>query len=157
MLLDSNFQGKETLLEVTIAPTDVAGATGVAGGDLIVLTTSRVLAYSQSSGYKSRTTLLTFPNGSPVPGGMDFWPFGNGAGANYNLLISSSASGTIARYNFTNPLTPAPTPFYSGLGTVYRVKTLFQQRQPAAVRVREWRHPRVRCQCQRHGRRCWPR
>jgi hypothetical protein len=129
VLLDS-FSGKETLLEVTLVPTDVAGATGVAGGDLIVLTTSRVLAYSQASGYTSKITLLTFPNGAPVPGGMDFWPFGNGTGANYNLLISSSSSGTIARYNFTNPLTPAPTPFYSGLGTVYRVKTLFQQGKP---------------------------
>ena len=130
VLLDSNFQNKETLLEVTLAPTDVAGANGVSGGDLIVLTTGRVLAYSRSSGYTSRTTLLSFPNGSPVPGGMDFWPFGNGAGANYSLLINSSSSGTIARYNFTNPLTPAPTPFYSGLGTVYRVKTLFQRGNP---------------------------
>jgi hypothetical protein len=128
--LDSNFQSKETLLEVTLAPTDVAGATGVSGGDLIVLTTSRVLAYSQSSGYTQRITLLSFPNGSPVPGGMDFWPFGNGANANYSLLISSNSSGTIARYYFTNPLTVAPAPFASGLGALYKIKTLFQAGNP---------------------------
>ena len=130
VLLDSNFQSQETLLEVTLVPTDVAGASGVAGGDLIVLTTSRVLAYSQASGYTARTTLLSFPNGSPVPGGMDFWPFGNGAGANYSLLISGNTSGTIARYYFTNPLTTAPAPFASGLGAPYKVKTLFQAGNP---------------------------
>lgn len=130
VLLDNNFQSKETLLEVTLAPTDVAGATGVSGGDLIVLTTSRVLAYSQSSGYTQRITLLSFPNGSPVPGGMDFWPFGNGANANYSLLISSNASGTIARYYFTAPLTAAPAPFASGLGPLYKIKTLFQAGNP---------------------------
>jgi hypothetical protein len=130
VLLDNNFQNKETLLEVTLAPTDVAGASGVSGGDLILLTTSRVLAYSQASGYKTRITLLSFPNGSPVPGGMDFWPLGNGAGANYSLLVSSSSTGVINRYYFTNPLTAAPAPFYSGLGTLYRIKTLFQQGNP---------------------------
>ena len=130
VLLDSNFQSKETLLEVALAPTDVAGASGVSGGDLILLTTSRVLAYSQASGYKTRITLLNFPNGSPVPGGMDFWPFGNGAGANYSLLINSSLSGSISRYYFTNPLTAAPGTFYSGLSSPYRVKTLFQGGNP---------------------------
>lgn len=127
--LDSNFQSKETLLEVALVPTDVAGAPGVAAGDLILLTTSRVLAYSQSSGYTQRITLLSFPNGSPVPGGMDFWPIG-GAGANYSLLISTSSTGVINRYYFTNPLTAAPAPFFSGLGTVYKLKTLFQQGNP---------------------------
>jgi hypothetical protein len=130
VLLDNNFQNKETLLEVTLAPTDVAGANGVSGGDLILLTTSRVLAYSQASGYKTRITLLSFPNGSPVPGGMDFWPFGNGAGANYSLLINSSASGSIGQYYFTNPLTAAPGTFYSGLSSPYRMKTLFQGGNP---------------------------
>jgi hypothetical protein len=130
VLLDSNFQNKETLLEVTLVPTDVAGANGVSGGDLILLTTSRVLAYSQASGYKTHITLLSFPNGSPVPGGMDFWPFGNGAGANYSLLINSSLSGSISQYYFTNPLTAAPGTFYSGLSSPYRVKTLFQAGNP---------------------------
>jgi hypothetical protein len=128
--LDSTFQNKETLLEVALAPSDVAGAGGVSGGDLILLTTSRVLAYSQASGYKTRITLLSFPNGSPVPGGMDFWPFGNGAGANYSLLINSSVSGSISQYYFTNPLTAAPGTFYSGLSSPYRVKTLFQAGNP---------------------------
>ena len=130
VLLDSSYQNKETLLEVTLAPTDVAGANGVSGGDLIVLTTGRVLAYSRSSGYTSRTTLLSFPNGSPVPGGIDFWPFGNGTAANYSLLVSSNTSGTISRYYFTNPLTAAPSPFYSGLGSLYKIKTLFQGGNP---------------------------
>lgn len=130
VLLDSSFQNKETLLEVTLVPTDVAGATGVAGGDLIVLTTSRVLAYSQSSGYTTRITLLSFPNGSPVPGGMDFWPVGNGVSANYSLLVSSNSTGTIARYYFTYPLTPTPAPFASGLGALYKIKTLFQAGSP---------------------------
>jgi hypothetical protein len=130
VLLDSNFQNKETLLEVALAPSDVAGATGVSGGDLVVLTTSRVLAYSRSSGYISRITLLSFPNGSPVPGGMDFWPLGNGATANYSLLVSSSSTGVINRYYFTNPLTAAPAPFATGLGTLYKMKTLFQQGHP---------------------------
>jgi hypothetical protein len=129
-LLDSSFENKETLLELTLAPTDVAGAPGVSGGDLIVLTTSRVLAYSQASGYTARITLLSFPNCSPVPGGMDFWPIGNGAGANYSLLISSSGASVINRYYFTNPLTAAPAPFYSGLNSPYRLKTLFQQGTP---------------------------
>ena len=127
--LDSSFLGKETLLEVALAPTDVAGAPGVAAGDLILLTTSRVLAYSQSSGYTQRITLLSFPNGSPVPGGMDFWPIG-GAGANYSLLLSSNSTGVISRYYFTNPLTAAPAPFFSGLGALYKTKTLFQQGTP---------------------------
>lgn len=130
VLLDNGFQNKETVLEVALAPTDVAGATGVSGGDLIVLTTSQVLVYSQSSGYTARTRLLSFANGSPVPGGMDFWPVGNGAGANYSLLVSSSSTGVINRYYFTNPLTSAPVPFYSGLGTLYKLKTLFQQGNP---------------------------
>jgi hypothetical protein len=130
VLLDSNFQNKETLLEVTFAPSDVAGANGVSGGDLIVLTTNRVLAYSQSSGYTTRITLLSFPNGSPVPGGMDFWSIGNGTTANYSLLVSSNSSGVINRYYFTNPLTAAPAPFYSGLGALYKIKTLFQQGNP---------------------------
>jgi hypothetical protein len=133
VLLDSNFQTKETLLEVALVPTDVAGATGVSGGDLILLSTSAVYAYSQSSGYTSRTVLLSFPNGSPVGGGMDFWPFGNGAGANYSLLISSNNSSTISRYYFTNPLTAAPGPFYSGLSGPYRLKTIFQQGNPVLV------------------------
>lgn len=129
VLLDMSYQSKETLLEVTLAPTDVTGAMGVSGGDLIVLTSSRVLAYSRSSNFTSKTTLLTFPNGSPVPGGMDFWPLGNGAAANYSLLISSNTSGTISRYYFTNPLTAAPA-FYSGLGASYKIKTLFQAGNP---------------------------
>jgi hypothetical protein len=131
MLLDSNFEIFETLLEVAIAPTDVTGASGVSGGDLIVLTNMRVLAYSQASGYKSRITLLSFPIGSPAPGGMDFWPFGNDAGANYSLLISTHESDTISRYYFTNPLTAAPAPFYSGVvDDVDRLKTLFQAGNP---------------------------
>src|SRR5579862_5704 len=130
VLLDQSFQNKETLLEVVIAPTDVTGASGVAGGDLILLTTSRVLAYSQSSGYKTRITLLSFPNCDPVTGGMDFWPIGNGTSANYSLLINTGGSGTISRYFFTNPLTPAPAPFATGLSTPYRIKTLFQAGTP---------------------------
>ncbi|MBS0365536.1 MAG: hypothetical protein JSR67_06925 [Proteobacteria bacterium] len=129
VLLDSNFQNKETLLEVAFAPTDVAGATGVSGGDLLLLTTSRVLAYSRASGFTSRITLLSFPNGSPVAGGMDFWPIGNGAAANYSLLISSSGSSSISRYYFTNPLTPAPV-FATGLTSPFRLKTLFQAGDP---------------------------
>ncbi|HEY8052310.1 MAG TPA: hypothetical protein VIE42_05840 [Steroidobacteraceae bacterium] len=131
VLLDSNFQTFETLLEVAIAPTDVTGASGVSGGDLIVLTNMRVLVYSQASGYKSRITLLSFPIGSPAPGAMDFWPFGNGSGANYSLLISTHESDAISRYYFTNPLTAAPAPFYSGVvDDVDRMKTLFQAGNP---------------------------
>jgi hypothetical protein len=129
VLLDSSFQSKETLLELALVPTDVAnGPAGVSGGDLIALTTSRVLVYSQSSHYTARTTLLSFPNGSPVPGGMDFWPIGNGT-ANYSLLVSSSSSAVINRYYFGSQLTVAPT-FYTGVGTFYRIKTLFQQGNP---------------------------
>jgi hypothetical protein len=128
--LDKNFGSKEALLEVVLVPTDIAGATGVSGGDLVLLTTQNVFVYSQSSGYKNRTTLLTFPNGSPVPGGIDFWPFGNGSGANYSVLVSSNGSGVINRYYFTNPLTPAAAPFATGLGAVYKIKTLFQQGKP---------------------------
>src|SRR5215469_6252495 len=130
VLVDQSYQNKETLLELTFAPTDIAGAPGVSGGDLIVLTTSRVLDYSVASNYTSRTTLLSFPNGAPLPGGMDFWPVGNGVGANYSLLISTASTGVINRYYATTPLTPAPLPFASGLGTVYKVKTLFQQGNP---------------------------
>ncbi len=130
VLLDSSFQSKEALVEVALVPTDVAnGPAGVSGGDLILLTTSRVLAYSQSSGYTARTPLLSFPNGSPVPGGMDFWPIGNGT-ANYSLLVSSSSSPVVSRYYFGNPLTAAPTAFYTGVGTFYRIKTLFKQGNP---------------------------
>jgi hypothetical protein len=130
MLLDKNFGTKEALLEVVLVPTDVAGANGVSGGDLVLLTTQNVFVYSQASGYKNRTTLLSFPNGSPVPGGIDFWPIGNGLGANYSVLISSNSSGVINRYYFTNPLTPAPAPFATGLGALYKIKTLFQQGNP---------------------------
>lgn len=130
VLLDSGFQSKETLVEVALVPTDIAnGPAGVSGGDLILLTSSRVLTYSQSSGYTVRTTLLTFPNGCPVPGGMDFWPIGNGT-ANYSLLVTSSSSPVVNRYYFGNPLTAAPAPFYTGAGTFYRIKTLFQQGNP---------------------------
>jgi hypothetical protein len=62
---------------------------------------------------------------------MDFWPFGNGAGANYSLLISTHESDKISRYYFTNPLTAAPAPFYSGVvDDVDRLKTLFQAGDP---------------------------
>jgi hypothetical protein len=137
VLLDKNFQVLETVLEVVLAPTDLAGANGVAGGDLIVLTSARVLAYSKASGYTSRITLFTFPHGCPDPDGMDFWPIGNGAGANYSLLISNHESRTISRYYFTNPLTAAPAPFATGLGELYRVKTLFQAGNPLVVASEE--------------------
>ncbi len=133
VLLDKNFQPLETVLEVTLAPTDVAGASSVAGGDLIVLTSARVLAYSKASGYTSRITLLTFPNGFAIPDGMDFWPVGDGAGANYSLLISNLVSGTISRYYFTNPLTAAPTPFATGLGELFRIKTVLQADNPLVI------------------------
>ena len=133
VLIDNSFQNKEILQELTFAPTDIAGAAPVAGGDLIVLTSSRVLDYSQASGYASRTTLLTIPNGNPVAGGMDFWPFGDGGADNYSLLISNYDSATISRYFFTNsvktPLTAAPA-FATGLTSPYRVKTLFQAGKP---------------------------
>jgi hypothetical protein len=133
VLLDGNFEPLETPLEVALAPADVAGASGVAGGDLIVLTSARVLAYSKASGYTSRITLLAFPNGFAVPDGMDFWPVGNGAGANYSLLITNLVSGTISRYYLTNPLTAAPAPFATGLEALFRVKTVFQAGNPLVL------------------------
>jgi hypothetical protein len=124
VLVDKSFQLLETVLEVTFAPADVAGASGVAGGDLIVLTSQRVLAYSKASNYTSRITLLSFPNGFAVPAGMDFWPGGNGAGANYSLLIGNLLTGTISQYYFTSPLSAAPAPFATGLGELFRIKTI---------------------------------
>ena len=130
VLLD-RFGPGEVPVEVALAPADVAGASGVAGGDLILLTTARVVAFSQSSGFTTPITLFTFPNPAVVRSSLDFWPIGNGAGANYSLLITNLQSGTIERYYFTSPLTAAPAPFYSGLGPqLYRVRTLYQSGSP---------------------------
>ncbi|MFZ0009512.1 MAG: hypothetical protein WAK94_14860 [Steroidobacteraceae bacterium] len=137
VLLDGSFGPGESLVEVALAPADVAGVSAVAGGDLVVLTTTRVLAYSRSSGFTSRTTLFTFPNPRINRSSLDFWPIGNGAGANYSLLITNLTSGTIERYYFTDPLISAPAPFYSGLGLLlYRVRVLYQAGTPLAFVAR---------------------
>jgi hypothetical protein len=134
VLIDGSFSAGQVLVETTIAPSLPTG--GAANtGDVLLLTSNpaTVVDYSASNNF-ARSTLITLPGGI-TPGGVAFWPFGDGGSNPSSLLITNQTMDTILRYGCcTSPA--AMTPFATNLGgsgrLLYKINTGYQVGVPYA-------------------------